>query len=310
MKNFAGLVLVGYVLFNSFAAEAQSYAESALLFSRVRPGGSARIQAMGGTQVSLGGDYSSAYSNPAGLGMYNRSEFTFTPGYNSANTSSDYLGTSTGSTQPKLIVPGLSFVFHSDKSKGALIGGTFGITFNRINDFNRTFEYGAVNPDNSIIDYFVGEANFSNYSGSGSLVARNRNPAQLFNQGGDLYNTPTELAWDNYLINTFYPKDTTHYATDFTGIPSQHEKVQVSGAQNQWSFSYGVNLSDKFFLGGGIRVTSINYNSVKTYTESFPSDTLLSSLKLVENLRTRGSGFNATLGAIIKPMDIFQFGVL
>jgi hypothetical protein len=85
--------------------------------------------------------------------------------------------------------------------------------------------------------------------------------------------------------------------------------VQISGAQNQWSFSYGINLSDKFFLGGGIGITSINYTSQKTYTESFPSDSLLSSLKLVENLRTRGSGFNATLGAIFKPMDIFQFGV-
>jgi hypothetical protein len=309
MKKFAGLVLVGYALFNSFTANAQTYAESALIFSRIKPGGSARIQALGGAQVSLGGDYSSGYSNPAGLGMYNRSEFTFTPGYNTAAMSSDYLGTSTGSSQSKLIVPGLSFVFHSDKNKGALISGTFGITFNRINDFNRTFEYGGVNSNNSIIDYFVGDANFSNYSGTGSLIARNRTPAQLFNKGGDLYNTPTELAWDNYLINTVSATDQTHYATDFIGIPTQHEKVQVSGAQNQWSFSYGVNLSDKVFLGGGIGVTSINYTSKKTYTESFPSDTLLSSLTLVENLRTRGSGFNATLGAIYKPMDIFQFGV-
>src|SRR5258706_3187514 len=155
MKNFAGLVLVGCALFNSFTTEAQTYAESAILFSRIRPGGSARIQAMGGTQVSLGGDYSSGYSNPAGLGMYNRSEITLTSGYNSAYTSSDYLGSSTGSTQSKVIVPGVSFVFHSDKNNGALLGGTFGITFNRINDFNRTFEYGGTNSQNSIIDYFA-----------------------------------------------------------------------------------------------------------------------------------------------------------
>src|SRR4026208_296745 len=101
MKKIAGLVLVGYVLFNSFTAEAQSYAESALIFGRIRPGGSARIQALGGTQVSLGGDYSSAYSNPAGLGMYNRSEVTLTPAYNIAQVSSDYLGNTTGTSQSK-----------------------------------------------------------------------------------------------------------------------------------------------------------------------------------------------------------------
>src|SRR5882762_6442336 len=158
MKKFAGLVLVGYVLFNSFAAEAQSYAESALIFSRIRPGGSARIQALGGTQVSLGGDYSSAYSNPAGLGMYNRSEVTLTPAYNTAQTSSDYLGNSMSSSQSKFIIPGISLVFHSDKSKGALLSGTFGITYNRTNDFNRTFEYSGQNSANSIIDYFIADA--------------------------------------------------------------------------------------------------------------------------------------------------------
>ena len=75
MKKIAGILLLGYVLLNSSEGNAQSYAESALLFSRTNPGGSARIQALGGTQVSLGGDYSSAFSNPAGLGMYNKSEF-------------------------------------------------------------------------------------------------------------------------------------------------------------------------------------------------------------------------------------------
>ena len=308
MKNFAGLVLVGYVLFNSFAAEAQSYAESALLFSRVRPGGSARIQAMGGTQVSLGGDYSSAYSNPAGLGMYNRSEFTLTLGYNSANTSSDYLQNSIGSTQSKLIVPGISLVFHSDKNKGALISGTFGITFNRINDFNRTFEYGGSNSQSSIIDYFVDDANTTSASKGGL------NGDQLFYNAstktlGPLANTPTELAYNNYLINPVSPTDQTHYATDVLSSPVlQHEKVQTTGAQNQWNFSYGLNLSDKFFLGGGIGISSINYTSVKTYSESFPKDTLLNSLVLVENLTTKGSGINATIGAIFKPMEFFQFG--
>ena len=71
---------------------AQDFIDNALMFSRNRPSGSARIQALGGTQVSLGGDYSSALSNPAGLAMYNRSEFTFSPGVTTNNFSSTYLG--------------------------------------------------------------------------------------------------------------------------------------------------------------------------------------------------------------------------
>jgi hypothetical protein len=77
-------VLILFTLSNAFS---QDYAETALLFSRTRPGGSARIQALGGSQIALGGDYSSAGSNPAGLGMFNKSEFTFSTGLTSNTTS-------------------------------------------------------------------------------------------------------------------------------------------------------------------------------------------------------------------------------
>ena len=89
MKKFVFIVTLMSL---GSVCHAQDFIDNALLFSRTRPSGSARIQALGGTQVSLGGDYSSALSNPAGLGMYNRSEFTFSPGLTTSSFSSDYLG--------------------------------------------------------------------------------------------------------------------------------------------------------------------------------------------------------------------------
>ena len=65
--------IAGFVLLVMSECMAQSYVEEALLISRIRSGGTARIQAMGGVQNALGGDISSAFYNPAGLGMYNRS---------------------------------------------------------------------------------------------------------------------------------------------------------------------------------------------------------------------------------------------
>ena len=64
-KKLSGFVLGAILLHFGFGALAQGYVESALLFSRTRPGGSARIQGAGGAQIALGGDYSSALSNPA-----------------------------------------------------------------------------------------------------------------------------------------------------------------------------------------------------------------------------------------------------
>ena len=85
----------------SLSGWSQSFLDNALLFSQTSPGGSARIQAIGGTQISLGGDYSSALSNPAGLGMYNRTEITFSPGYTLSSVPASYLGTDSKNNESK-----------------------------------------------------------------------------------------------------------------------------------------------------------------------------------------------------------------
>ena len=299
MKYIGRITLTGCALLCSLMASAQSYTETALLFSRSRPGGSARVQGMGGVQNSLGGDYSSGYSNPAGLGMYNRSEFTFSPAFNSNSTSSDYLGESTSDSKSRLNLPGLSFVFHADKEgKLGFLGGTFGISFNRINDFNRSFTYQGTKTNNSIIDYFIQDATGTDQS--------------QFDSDGFNYNTPTGLAYNNYLISPqseYVGGDPTLYFSFVNGNPTlQKEEVETSRAQNQWSFSYGANLSDKIYLGGGLGITSLNYKSKKTFNETFKNDTL-SSLLLEENLSISGSGINAIIGSIIRPIEFFQFGI-
>src|SRR5258707_3029504 len=108
MKKNVGLGLSGILLCISISSFSQSYFDEALLFSRIGSTVSARIQAMGGAQVALGGDYSSAFSNPAGLGFFNKSEASFSLGTNFFNSKSNYFGTSTGDSRSNLNVPGFS----------------------------------------------------------------------------------------------------------------------------------------------------------------------------------------------------------
>src|SRR5258708_11980230 len=116
------LAITGFVLLSANKVLSQSYAEEALLISRIRPGGSARVQGMGGVQNALGGDISSAYYNPAGLGMFNHSDFSFTPAYAIANSSSSYLGNSSTENKTNLVLPNFGIAFHSpnNESKGLL----------------------------------------------------------------------------------------------------------------------------------------------------------------------------------------------
>ena len=297
IKNFR-IYLTAILLLNFAAAQAQDYTESALLFTRNQPAGSARILGLGGSQTALGGDYSSALSNPAGLGLFNRSEATFSLGLANHQSAANYLGTHAEDNRSVFNVPGISYVWNMPKQDDSFYGGSLGISFSRVNDFNRSTVYQGNNTNNSIIDYFIDRA-------TGETTD------QFFESEFPNYNTPTALAYFNYLIgptsilNPPGPED--EYFTDAT-YPYQMEEILVKGAANQWSVSYGGNVKDKFFFGGGIGITSLRYDSQKTFSESFDSDTL-EALQLVENLEIRGSGFNATFGAIVRPVSFLQLGI-
>ena len=175
--------LSGIALLFSGSLFGQSYTETALLFSRTQPGGSARIQALGGTQISLGGDYSSAFSNPAGLGMYNRSEFSLSIGQRGITNDTRYFGQKTSENDSKLQIPGFAAVFNvpSGRQGGSFIGGSFAISFNRTNDFNSTTRYAGANNINSIIPSFMENA-------WGATTDQ-------FMEDGYNYNSPTGLAY-------------------------------------------------------------------------------------------------------------------
>jgi hypothetical protein len=304
MRKTFSVALGGLCVLFSLDVLAQGYPEEALIFSQTNPGGSARVQSMGGAQVALGGDYSSAFSNPAGLGFFNKSEVTFSLGTNFYNSSSSYLGTNTSDSKSNFNVPGFSIVLHSKRTKGKLVSGNFAITFNRINNFNQNITYQGVNNSNSLIDYFIAQSN-----------SFGQPPSQLFdpNSSSSAYYTLPWLGYNNYLFgpnSEVVPNgDSTQYGTYVNKTPNlQRERIQNSGAQNQWNIAYGINLSDFFYLGASIGIPTINYQSNKAYTESFASGPAY-NFELDENLHISGTGVNATLGVIVKPKDFIQFGL-
>ncbi|RZJ64963.1 MAG: hypothetical protein EOO45_17425, partial [Flavobacterium sp.] len=74
------------------SAYAQSYAPDAFRFSQTNYGSSSRFKGMAGAQIGVGGDIGSINANPAGLGLFTKSEFNITPEFNSVSNESSYLG--------------------------------------------------------------------------------------------------------------------------------------------------------------------------------------------------------------------------
>lgn len=293
------IYLSAIALFFTYQSHAQGYVENALLFSSNRPGGSARMQGIGGAQVALGGDYSSALSNPAGLGMFNRSEFTISPGMSFSNADASFSGNTKSDSRSVFNIPGLSYVHHLPRDNNGFLGGSFAVSLTRTNDFNNAMRYEGYNSNTSMIDYFIDQAN-------GTTTSQ-------FDPDGINYNSPTGLAYYNYLIGPqslqVPPGPDNQYFTDILGVPFQEEKVQTKGSSNQWSFSYGGNYQDKLFFGAGIGITSLRYKSHTTYTETFTNDPNFFGFQLDEKLTIDGSGVNATLGLIYRPANFIQIGL-
>lgn len=305
MKFRVFLQLAGLLLSFSPDLFAQGFVDNALLLSRTKPNGSARVQAMGGAQVALGGDFSSALSNPAGLGMYNRSEFTFSPGINFFSTDATH-NTETGKdSNSKLNIPGLSYVFNSPQEKNGFLGGSFAISMTRTNDLNSSMRYAGNDNVSSIVDWFLQDA-------TGTLN-NNLN-----------FDFPTGLAYDNFLIDdsTFWGGPQRYYFS-VLGLYDDPDDIRrlrrvgsinTKGAQYQWSFAYGANFQDKIFLGANVGVTTLRYKFSSAYQESNfmfdldPDFNPLNSLLLEETIDIEGTGVNLTLGVIYRPADFIQVG--
>jgi hypothetical protein len=290
---------------------AQDFVDNALLFSRTQVAGSARMQGLGGAQVSLGGDYSSALVNPAGLGMFNRSEFTFSLGTFNNQTSAAYLGNDSEDSKSVLTIPGISYVQKHNYTKDKFLGGAFGISYSRINSFNTQYQYAGDNAESSMLDYFISYAN-------------GLSPSDLEN---DYFYTPTGLAYNGYRLidefddgsgNLFW--DTELYPVDVNGnydYPTvrQAEQLIRRGSQSQVSLSYGGNYDDVFFFGATLGILNLNFRQEQVYSESnfryaqTPGFNPLDDFQLDENFEIQGSGVNLTLGTIYRPVNFLQMGL-
>jgi len=302
------LIFCTALLCFSTSLKAQDFIDNAYLFSKRQTSGSARFQAIGGAGAALGGDYSAALINPAGLGMFNRSEFTFSLGLTDANTNTNYFGSNAQDNRSVFNIPGFSYIQKHDYSEGKFLGGAFGFAFTRTQNLNTNYQITGINNQSTIIDFFIED-----------LVDQ----LNEFNDYDDY--SLSGLAFNSFLTDEFTDQVTGDkiissqvFPNVFELEPISNRQTEVSirkGAQSQLSLSYGGNFDDVLFLGASVGITTLRYTQEINYREdeySFsetPSYNAFNYLNLTEIYDIQGSGVNLTLGAIYRPLDFLQIGI-
>lgn len=265
-------------------------------------GGTARNQALGGAGGSLGGEFTSLFLNPAGLGFFKTGNFLFTPSYFFNTNNTNYLGSEGSSNLERLNIAASGIVFVNNYQGRKIKNLTTGIGLNRAAGFNNNIFYTGKNNSTSYSEMFLEE------------LAQNK-VTDLQSAAND-FPFGSSLAFNTYLINPVLNTSggvDGYYslANPAYGLQQTMDK-STSGGITDLSIGVGANLMDKFYFGGTFSLPVLNYKRESTYREedlSGDKSNDFGFFEAAEFLETRGVGINLKLGAIYKPQEDLQVGL-
>jgi hypothetical protein len=272
--------------------------EDVLRYSMPQIKGTARYVGMAGAYGAIGADFSSTATNPAGLGLYKKSEFTITPLLNFSNTESNYRGTIMEDGRNSFSLGNVGIILTGtpadrlDRSPIVNYQAAFGL--NRIKDFNQRMVIKGVNNESSLLDTYL------DYAG-------NKNPEFL-----NAFDT--RPAFDTYLIDTLIGVSPFTYVNAYSYIggftsATQQKSIETKGSMNEVVLSGSVNLNDRIYLGLTFGFPYFSYDQTSVYKEfNMTENRDLDNFSVREDLETKGSGFNIKFGAIVKATPQLRLG--
>lgn len=278
----------------------------ALRYSQTEIGGSARSMAVGGAFGALGADLSSAIINPAGLAVYRSNAFTFGGSMINSKSNIEFQGQTKKDFDFNLALPTIGLVFYNGKfenrkpaTKG-WVNTNFAITANRTNNFNGIRNFSGANNENSMLDYFAERAN-------GLSVNEISATSEELEIG--YYDLET-MAWDAYLIDSVGARTYGAAIDPLNRDLTQKNVITSRGGTHDISLHLASNYENKFYLAGGINVTTVRYKEENRFIETDESTNFnnWSVWSLEQNLLTKGVGVGANIGILVRPSDQIRVG--
>ncbi|MBQ3655505.1 MAG: hypothetical protein II956_01500 [Bacteroidales bacterium] len=273
----------------------------ALRFSRSFQQGTARSTAMGGAFGALGGDVSCLAANPAGMSVYKRGEFTFTPQFINCKSEALLNGFESDDSKFSFKIANVGFVqsnYNPDKS--GFKGWSWGIAFNRLMDFNGKRRVYGRNDNSSMLDSWKDRSNGLEYGKLDAYTAKLGYDCFLMDGDADVKNA--------YL--------TAHDAGWFPMVGGQggygeYQKFvsKTKGGLNSWDLAFSGNFDDKLYFGASIGIATLRYKQTSTYSEDDNDNcTPYEYWDFTERIKDEGAGVNVKAGVIYKPVNYLRFG--
>ena len=286
MKKILLILLLAYSLSPiAYSQDVQRFAERGTI-------GSARYVGMGGAMTAIGGDPSAAMVNPAGLGLYRRSEISVSIDETIDNT--QQVGSNDTYQRTRFTAPQISAIWawgNSQKQRG-LVYNNFMFSLNRLANFNR--------------DIVVKGAGMGMVPTICNITNDEGGVSEEF-----LVNKPwdnVEIGWlsilgyEAYLIDPD-GKNRWKPAVDFT---DGSLSISETGTSDQYTLSWAGNISNQWYIGVGVNIPTINYTKHTSLREENKQNS--SSAELKSMFHVSGVGVSGSFGLIYRPIQALRIG--
>jgi len=298
MKKIAFSLAAAFLC--SLSLQAQTTYEAANLLGSDLDG-TARFVGMGGAMSALGADISTMRTNPAGIGLYRSCDMMVSFGAEGITQKTDnFTNFNTRGTFDNI---GL-VIASKHSNEGILRFVNFGFNYQRVKDFTGKMDWSG---------------NLNGLSQTAQMawqVYQNQTIGDaFFDQSDETYGFTHHNYYDDVNYGWLSLLGTDGRLIDATAFnngqyyPSMYGKYsgEESGSIGEYDFNLSFNFIDQVYFGATLGISDVYYAYNSVYREDFED-----GYYTLENwYKTRGTGYNLKLGAIIRPLmeSSFRIGV-
>lgn len=279
------LLIIAIAFAQAIAVSAQETYEMATI-ETPDLNGTARYVGMGGAMEALGADLSTISSNPAGIGLFRRSQASVSFGFVSQAGAEE-----TRDVSPtRMSFDQAGFVLSTNTSN------------DKVSFFNFAFNYSKSRNFSQILS----AANNAYNGSSQNKQTFGKIRSGIVTDPNDNTYTPVDYTYfnanGNGLLNVL--GDTCFDATDY-GM-----ERGVKGYIGNFDFNISGNIQNRVFLGLTVGIKDVHYEASSLYGETlvdFKGQTL--GIAMSDERVITGTGFDVKAGAIIRPIETSPFRI-
>lgn len=258
--------------------------------------GSARYVGMGGAMTAIGGDPTAVLDNPAGLGMYRRSEVALT--IDETINRTQQVGSTDTYQRARFAVPKVSFIWAlgNAKKQHGLIYTNLMFSINRVANYNR--DVVVTGKDLGMVKTMCMNTNGLTEE---SLKGAPWDDAEI----GWL----SILGYEGYLINPMVNSSAINVVDKYQWTPAVDFtdgslSVSETGYNDQYTISWANNINNQWYVGLNLNIPTLKYTKRVTLYET----NRINSAELQSLYYATGVGVGGSIGVIYRPMQYLRIG--